>query len=123
MKCVLSPLQNKHYPEGFLVNGLRQKNPETPERIDILLKGALAAGLEQVCPDDYGIGPIAAVHTPEYLEFLQMAYQRWQRIPDAAPEITPNIHPTNRDGVYPASVIAQAGYHMSDASAPIGAQT
>ncbi len=123
MKCVLSDLQTKHYPESFLVNGIKQENPEKPDRIDVLLRGAQQADLEVVSPPDYGIEAIAKIHTPEYLEFLQNAYSRWQRIPDAAPEITPNIHPTNRDGVYPASVVAQAGYHMSDASAPITAET
>lgn len=123
MKCVLSEHQTKHYPESFLVNGERQENPESPDRIDQILKGALAAGLDQIAPTDYGIGPIARVHTPEYLEFLKTSYPRWQRIPGAAKEITPNIHPTNRDGVYPASVVAQAGYHMVDASAPITAET
>jgi acetoin utilization deacetylase AcuC-like enzyme len=123
MKFVLSNNQAKHYPESFLVNGERHANPETPERIDMLRSGALAAGFELVQPADYGLGPIARVHTPEYLEFLQNAYARWQRIPGAASEVTPNIHPTNRDCAYPASVVAQAGYHMADASAPIAADT
>ena len=123
MKCVLSALQNKHYPDSFLVNGERQPNPESPDRIDRLLEGAIAAGLEKTEPPDYGLAAIARVHTPEYLAFLKNAYTRWSRIPGAASEVTPNIHPTNRDCLYPASVVAQAGYHMADASAPIGADT
>jgi acetoin utilization deacetylase AcuC-like enzyme len=123
MKCVLSASQTKHYPASYLVNGERQPNPESPDRVDRLLQGALAAGLEQTEPRDNGLAAIARVHTPEYLAFLQNAYTRWRRIPGAAGEVTPNIHPTNRDGVYPASVLAQAGYHMADASAPIGVDT
>ena len=123
MKCVFSAPQHKHYPESFLVNGVREKNPEMPGRIDKLLEGADDLGLEMVTPKDYGLGPIARIHSPEYLDFLQNAYKRWQRIPGAAAEITPNIHPTNRDGAYPASVVAQAGYHMADASAPITGDT
>jgi acetoin utilization deacetylase AcuC-like enzyme len=123
MKCVLSSVQSKHYPKSFLVNGERQANPESPNRVDLLLQGALKAGLEEVSPPDYGLAPIARVHTPEYIEFLKNGYRRWALIPGAASEITPNIHPTNRDGVYPASVVAQAGYHMADASAPIAKDT
>lgn len=123
MKCVLSTRQSKHYPESFLVNGARQPNPESPDRVDRLLEGALAAGLERTEPRDYGLAAIARVHTPEYLAFLSNAHKRWSRIAGAASEVTPNIHPTNRDCVYPASVVAQAGYHMADASAPIGADT
>jgi len=123
MKCVLCARQTKHYPASFLVNGERQPNPESPDRVDRLLEGALAAGLERIEPHDYGLTAIARVHTPEYLAFLSNAYSRWSRIAGAASEVTPNIHPTNRDCVYPASVVAQAGYHMADASAPIGADT
>ena len=123
MKCILADAQTKHYPESYLVNGKPQANPETPDRVDMLLNGALAAGLERVTPPEYGLGPIARVHTPEYLGFLQHAYARWAKIPDAASEITPNVHPTSRDCDYPASVVAQAGYHMADAAAPISAVT
>ncbi len=41
------------------------------------------------------------------------------RIDGASDAVTPNIHPDSRDVGYPASVVAQAGYHMADASAPI----
>lgn len=123
MKCVLTEDQAKHYPESYDVNGRDHAYPESPERIGVLLKGAMQAGLEQVEPPDYGLEAIAKVHTPEYLEFLKNAHKRWSRITDAAPDVTPNIRPTNRDGTYPASVLAQAGYHIADASAPISADT
>jgi len=123
MKCIYSPAQKKHYPESFLVNGERQPNPETPQRVDLLLAGAQAAGMTVVEPADYGTEAIARVHSPEYLTFLAKAYARWERIPGAAKEITPNIHPIHRDLTYPASVVAQAGFHMLDASAPVTAET
>ncbi|MDX1380097.1 MAG: histone deacetylase family protein, partial [Xanthomonadales bacterium] len=51
--------------------------------------------------------------------FLERAWERWSRIEGAAPSVTPNIHPDRREVGYPKSVVAQAGYHMSDASAPL----
>jgi acetoin utilization deacetylase AcuC-like enzyme len=68
------------------------------------------------------------VHTPEYLDFLEHIYERWQRIPDASPEVIPNIHPQARGaslgvGGYPASAVGQAGYHMADTACPIGEGT
>ncbi len=120
MKCVVDvTTQARHYPASYLVNGVRQENPETPERIGLLLQGAEAAGMEIIEPRDCGLAPVARVHTPEYLSFLEHAYRRWSYIDGAADEVTPNIHPTNRNGQYPASVVAQAGYHMADASCPI----
>ena len=123
MKCVLSVNQAGHFPASFSVHGRDHTYPESPQRIAVLLAGALNAGLQRVEPEDYGLQAIAKVHTPEYLEFLQNAHERWQRIPDAVSDVTPGIRPTHRDGTYPKSVLAQAGYHIADASAPITADT
>lgn len=124
MKCIVkAESQKKHYPKKFLVNGVPQDNPEIPERIDLLLDGAIKAGMEIVEPDDYGLEQISSVHTDQYLHFLEHSFKRWSYIEGAAPAVTPNIHPVSRDGEYPASVVAQAGYHMADASCPISAET
>jgi acetoin utilization deacetylase AcuC-like enzyme len=123
MKVVYHLDQKQHYPKQFLVNGRFRPNPEKPERLDRLLEGALAAGCMPETPSRQGIQPVEAVHTPAYLKFLEHAHERWMRIDGAAEAVTPNIHPDSRDVGYPASVVAQAGYHMADASAPIAAGT
>ena len=123
MKAFFAEEQKRHDPKAFLSSGAPQPNPEQPERVERLLSGARAAGLEIVRPRDHGLGPIAAVHTPEYLDFLERIYERWQRIPGASAEVIPNIHPIARDGSYPASAVGQAGYHMADTSCPISAET
>ncbi|WP_120501212.1 histone deacetylase family protein [Roseovarius sp. EL26] len=115
--------QRQHFPSGFLVNGVMQPNPEKPERMDRLLAGVGQGGHKLCAPEDHGMGPLAAVHTPAYLKFLSTVYTRWQRIPDAAPEIFPNIHPDRRTASYPLSAVGQAGYHVTDMSCPIGAHT
>jgi len=112
--------QRIHYPRSFLVNGAPQPNPEVPERIDRLLGAARAGGHEIMEPGDHGLGPIAAVHTPEYLHFLQHIHERWARIPGASAEVIPNIHPDRREASYPLSAVGQAGYHMADTACPIG---
>lgn len=119
MKLVFSETQRRHDPRHFLSSGAPQPNPEVPARIDRLLAGARAAGLGEIAPDDHGAGPLATVHTPEYLQFLETIFTRWQRIPDASPEVVPNIHPDRRDFSYPASAVGQAGYHMADTACPI----
>ncbi len=115
--------QRQHFPSGFLVNGLMQPNPEKPERLERFLDGVATGGHDILAPEDHGLGPIAAVHAPAYLKFLSTVYPRWQRIPDAAPEIFPNIHPDRRTASYPLSAVAQAGYHIADMSCPIGEHT
>ena len=123
MKVIYHADQKQHYPKQFLVNGCFQPNPEMPERLDRLLEGALAAGCTPETPPRQGMQHIKAVHSPAYLEFLERAHERWTHIAGASDAVTPNIHPDRRDVGYPASVVAQAGYHMSDASAPIGDRT
>lgn len=123
MKVIYSKNQKKHYPEHFLSSGAPQANPEVPERADRLLAAALASGLAHIEPPDYGLAPLAAIHTPEYLQFLQNIVRRWGYIEGASAEVVPNIHPDRRDGAYPASAVGQAGFHMADTGCPISADT
>lgn len=115
--------QSLHNPSGFLVNGVMQPNPEKPERMERLLAGVAAGNHEVLAPADHGLAPIAAVHTPAYIKFLSTVHERWARIPDATPEIFPNIHPDRRTASYPLSVVGQAGFHITDMSCPISAHT
>lgn len=123
MRVIFAEEQKRHYPGHFLVNGVAQSNPEKPERTDRLLKGALAAGCVLERPRDYGLEPVLAVHDERYLAFLKNAFTRWRRIERASPAVTPNIHPVSRENSYPDSVVAQAGWHMMDASCPIADHT
>jgi len=123
MKLIFSPAQLAHYPQHFLSSGAPRPNPEVPERAERLLAAALALGWEQISPADYGLAPVAAVHTPEYLQFLQHIVRRWSYIDGASAEVVPNIHPDRRDGAYPASAVGQAGFHQADTACPISAET
>ena len=121
MKVYCAPKhQLAHYPSQFLVSGAPQPNPEVPERLDRLLDAARQAGHAVLEPADHGVGPVAEVHTPDYLNFLSGIYERWQRIEGASEEVVPNIHPDRRDVGYPRSAVGQAGYHMADTACPIG---
>lgn len=123
MKAVFDDRQRLHDPQHFMANGKTYPSPESPERIARLMAGARAAGCTFQPPEDAGLGPIAAIHSAEYLHFLQTIYPRWQRIPDAGAEVIPNIHPATRSDNYPKSAIGQAGYHQADTACPIGAHT
>jgi len=123
MKAFLDPRQSAHEPKHFMANGNRLANPEVPARVSILSKGAQAAGCNFTAPEDHGLGPIAAIHTAEYLSFLKNIYTRWQRIDSAGEEVIPNIHPANRSNGYPLSAVGQAGYHQADTACPISSAT
>ena len=123
MRAILDDRQGAHAPQFFMANGVAQASPERPERIDRLRAAAEAAGCTFEAPADHGMGPIAAVHTAEYLDFLRSIYPRWRRIEGAGPEVIPNIHPAARGDGYPKSAVGQAGYHQADTACPIGAHT
>ncbi|TQV79379.1 histone deacetylase family protein [Denitrobaculum tricleocarpae] len=127
MKFVFDPAQSAHNPGNFLSSGVRKPNPETPARADMLLEAGRASGFEIEAPDDYGLAPAAAIHSPEYLRFLQSIHARWREIPGASDEVIPNVHPNGRphgtSAGYPASAVGQAGYHMADTACPISEST
>ena len=123
MRAFLDGRQALHDPQMFMANGTRLPNPEQPARIGVLQAGAAAAGAVFEAPRDFGMGPLAAVHTAEYLAFLQTIHPRWKRIEGAADEVIPNIHPDRRSANYPKSAVGQAGYHQADTACPIAAGT
>ena len=124
MKLVHAPEHRGHDPRFFLVRGRPAlRSAEQPERADMLLAGARRLGLDCVEPADHGHFPRAAVHDPRYLAFLATAWERWQALPDAGPEVVANIHPVGPPGGYPEAIVGQAGLHMADTACPIGPQT
>jgi len=123
MQVIFPAGQSRHHPRHFLVSGASQPNPEVPERAERLLAAVREAGHRVEAPADFGLGPLAAVHTAEYLRFLATVFERWQQIPGASAEVVPNIHARARADAYPASVVGQAGYHMADTACPVAAGT
>lgn len=123
MRAFFDDRQWAHDPKHFMANGALLPNPEQPERINGLKAGAEAAGYSFEPPQDAGMGPIATVHTAEYLAFLKNIYTRWQRIEGAGEEVIPNIHPARRTDSYPKSAVGQAGFHQADTACPIAEGT
>ena len=123
MKAIFDDRQWAHDPQHFMANGAILPSPEKPARITVLKDAATRAGCVFAAPGDAGMGPLAAVHSPEYLTFLQNIYTRWQRIEGAGAEVIPNIHPANRTDGYPKSAVGQAGYHQADTACPIAEGT
>ena len=123
MKVFYDAAQALHDPQFFLSSGAQYPCPEKPSRITALLGAIDRLGLVPIAPTDQGIDPIRKVHPDRYLTFLENIYTRWSRIAEASAEVIPNIHPNSFSDGYPKSAVGQAGFHMTDTSCPIGAQT
>ncbi len=123
MKVVYSDKHVLHDPAFFLVRGERRDSAEKPGRADILLKAARDGGHEIVAPAYTGLVPVLAIHTPEYVDFLQVAQREWRALEGAGPEVIPNVHPVRYRGTYPRAIAGRAGWHQVDGACPIGAGT
>ena len=77
MLALFDPLQLDHEPGFFLSNGSRRPNPEIAERAKVLKESVLKHGHELKSPGSHGMGPIALVHSPDYLHFLKNIFKRW----------------------------------------------
>ncbi len=123
MKVVYSDKHAAHDPKTFFVRGVNRPAAEQPERATRLLGAVKAAEHEVVAPRRYGSAPAAAVHTPEYLDFLQTIARDWAALPDASPEVMPNVHPARYPATYPKALAGRAGWHQVDLACPIGPGT
>jgi acetoin utilization deacetylase AcuC-like enzyme len=123
MKIVYSDQHARHDPQTFLVRGVIQKSAEQPERATRLLAAATDAGHEVVAPKPFGLAPVQAIHTPEYIDFLQVAAREWAKLPGAGPEVVPNVHPARYPATYPKGLVGRAGWHQADTGCPIGPGT
>ncbi|GGG65938.1 acetylpolyamine amidohydrolase [Salipiger pallidus] len=124
MRCFFAPETDLHDPIFRLTHGTVQQNAERPERAR-LLKDALAQmGFRTEEPPEAPRSALEAVHTPQFLDFLETAWEQWQALPGAGPEVVPNVFPARPPmggpATYPDSIVARAGWHMGDTSAPIG---
>ena len=118
MRRFFDPRQARHAPALELHNGGFAPYAETPARTAATL--AAIDGTEP--PADRGTGPILAVHTADYVDFLRSAPARWAaagRPGDAIPYAFPVVR---RRAVSLDRIDAAMGRYSFDATTPITAQ-
>jgi acetoin utilization deacetylase AcuC-like enzyme len=123
VKAVYSEDHKRHDPQFFLVRGVTMRSTEQPERADRLLAGLVKGGHVIVPPGDFGPGPRARVHSPEYLAFLETAWSEWKALPNSGPEMIANVHPVRQAASYPTGIVGKLGWHTADTACPIGEHT
>lgn len=127
MRAFWNPVQSAHAPRFFLQRGRLRANFEVPARADALLAACHAMGLDVQAPPPLDRAVLESVHAPDYLDFLRDGPALWAALPDAGPEMVPNIHPAPEmlaNGARPgAGVIGRLGWYTADTSCPIAAET
>jgi acetoin utilization deacetylase AcuC-like enzyme len=103
---------------------------DVPSRCDKLLSTLEARSLTPKAPATAGITAALAVHCPAYIEFLWGCYEEWSALPDAGPEVLPNLSPywnaqpgKDRAPCRPGALVARAGHYLGDLSVPMGQES
>jgi len=127
MLIVASDAHRAHHPrEPFLDRGQLTDPVEIPERVDRILGAIAEAGLGVPQPPRaFGPTPITRVHSPEYLEFLEHAHERWRAATglDETAEAAAYARPIrDQPHVELVHIIAQLGWYSHDTD-PIFAGT
>jgi acetoin utilization deacetylase AcuC-like enzyme len=98
---------------------------EMPLRADLVLARVREVGLGEVLkPIEFGLDPIARVHTTAFIEFLRTFWGEWTaagRTYDALPMTWPTR--TLRHDRVPTSIDGKISYYSLDAGSPITAGT
>ncbi len=122
MKTFYHPDQDLHHPRTYFSRGKMREPQEVPRRALELLSAARHLGFDLETPADAGEAPIAAVHAPDYIRFLQTAHAEWTALgEDWGEEVVSNIFVREPNAL--RGILARAGRYLADGSAPIGAGT
>jgi acetoin utilization deacetylase AcuC-like enzyme len=122
MKAYFHEDQALHHPRTYFSRGRMRTPQEVPARLDGLVLAARASGMEVRAPADHGAGAISAVHTLDYLRFLQSAHTQWKKLPeDWGEEAVSNIFVREPNPL--RGVLAQAARYLADGSCPVGEHT
>lgn len=74
---VTDPLTREHRPGAEIWVGVRTPGTEVPARVEAILDVVVAAGAQVRTPDVDPRGLLTRIHSPELLEWLASAAQRW----------------------------------------------
>jgi acetoin utilization deacetylase AcuC-like enzyme len=119
MRCFWDDRQRLHAPAGEFFNGAMHAAAEHGGRIDAILD---SIGPTEA-PRDCGMEPLLAVHSADYLAFLEAAHREWVaagREGDAFPYTFPLVR---RRAQSWDRVDAKLGHYGFDTSSPVGPGT
>lgn len=119
MRIFHSPRQSAHAPLRELNNGEWMDYAESPARVDSML-----AALEQVeAPSDHGLEAIEAVHSSDYLAFLQHAHRDWEAAGRTGDALGYAFPVRGRRKLALDRIDARLGAYGFDAATPIASGT
>jgi acetoin utilization deacetylase AcuC-like enzyme len=120
MKTIYTPAHLAHAPAKEFLDGELVDVFEKPTRAELILTAVRDANLGQVLPPkDFGLAPIQAIHSDDYLDYLQHAYALWLADGRGTNAVYPDTFWKPQFLHRPTKIGALAGIYSMDMSAPI----
>jgi len=126
VKVVYTLRHRLHHPEQEFEHSRFQKPFEIPERVEIIQAALMGdSRYEFVAPEEWGTAPIAAVHDPGLIRFLETAWQEYQAVHSYTRDVIPDVFALSalRSGIgdmaEPASIDARLGYWCFETTTPV----
>ncbi|MGL5735999.1 MAG: histone deacetylase family protein, partial [Beijerinckiaceae bacterium] len=122
MKLYFSERQLAHQPAQFMTHGRLVPAFETQARAQTLINALTACGLRETAPGPVSHAAITRIHADHYLDFLRTAHAEFMALPNAGPEVLPNIFPYHSAGAdfaprgrpRPTGIVGRAGWYVGD---------
>lgn len=132
MQAFFDSTQFLHDPQQFMRLGRLAKPTDVPARAQALIGCLERNGATVSQPRDWGVEHLHLVHSPDYIQFLSTAFERWEALraegKNPGVEVLPNLSPfhsvtpgNRRAPCRSPSLVAQTGYYLGDLSCPLGA--
>lgn len=127
MKFFFSDAQLAHNPRQYMVHGRIVSAYENADRATTLIAALEGTGLARHAPGEADLAAIHAIHADHYIDFLRTAHEEFIRLPNAGPEVLPNVHPylgaaadyAARPRPRTTGILGRAGWYIGDLSAVI----
>lgn len=123
MKAFVSPTHDVVWPGNAMIRGVLVQHHDRAERSveilaalkeDLKLQCSFVQRAEQRPPE------LAEVHAPDYLHYLETAWDEWSKAPDASFEVRPYIAANRHFPVMRTHIpVTLAGHYLGDGGSPI----
>lgn len=121
MRTFYTDAHSLHAPLAEFEAGRLAPAVEVPARVDDILREIKSRDLGDILtPQHFSAEPILRVHDPEFVQFLEVAYERWKKRNGSDTAAFPSSWPGRHLRALPTENIeAQLGYYTFDTATPI----
>ena len=124
MLTIYSDDHHLHYGKSELVDGELKPCFECPQRADIILEAVKTSKLgDVITPDDFGLAPVRAVHSSNFVAFLEQAWAMWTAAGRSGDALPLSWAIRGLRSIEPETIDGKLSYFSFDAATPITAGT